>query len=99
MTMTEHTSGPWEVTLGQSRMEASVWTADHVKCIAQMVRSEDAHLVAAAPEMYAALKALVETIFARPDMQPLLGFQEVEEIRAAQAAIAKATAPTKGNQE
>lgn len=92
--MTEHTSGPWEVTPGQSRMEASVWTADHVKCIAQMVRSEDARLIAAAPEMYAALKALVETIFARPDMQPLLGFQEVEQVKAAYIAIAKAEGRT-----
>ena len=37
-----------------------------------------------------ALQALVTTIYARPDMQSLLGFTEIEQVKAARAAIEKA---------
>ena len=54
-----HTCGPWVDKPGEARVEHTVWTADGVRLIAQMVRPADAPLIAAAPELLAALREVV----------------------------------------
>jgi hypothetical protein len=49
-----------------------------------------ARFIAAAPDMAAALSALVKTFHARPDIMQLCGFQEHAEIMAACDALNKA---------
>lgn len=57
MSENKHTPGPWLPQGGRCRIEASIWTADG-RCVAQMVRSEDAPLIAAAPDLLAALRKM-----------------------------------------
>lgn len=81
MSETKHTLGPWVPQDSRCRVEASIWTADGIRCVAQMVRSEDAPLIAAAPDLLAACRYIVEAGESG---------DEVTAIEKARAAIAKA---------
>lgn len=79
---TKHTAGPWVVRPANTRIDTSVWTADGVRLIAQTVRLEDAPLIAAAPDLLAALKAAKDFIGN--------GYQPPELVEQMHAAIARA---------
>lgn len=82
--MSKHTPGPWEVG-PQHHGQVAVWQSDFPAVVATCGRQDDAEanarLIAAAPDLLAALK---ETLRASP-MGP--------HVKMAQAAIAKAEQP------
>ncbi len=95
--MSKHTPGPWRV--GYGFMESGVFSADGKTLVAgthgsarnwrrqEQIAEQDANarLIAAAPELLAALMGL------RLYVDPMMGGEEVDNaIRAANAAIAKA---------
>jgi len=94
MTDTQHTPGPWYSDLSGGRV---VCDTGHIHEIAflppwlpeyQAERTANARLIAASPEMLAALGALLVTI----DAQIAAGLRwDPETVAAARAAIAKAT--------
>jgi hypothetical protein len=63
------------------------WRDQHPDCT---VSEADMALIAAAPELYAALRAVCDGIEGRPDMRALLGFTEHSWLNVARAALAKA---------
>lgn len=97
-----HTPGPWRWNYRHGSLHqagtppyaygATVLTADYEYDVGVETKVSDADraLIAAAPDLLDALKALVLTLKARPDMAQLMGFQEHREMQAAEAAIAKA---------
>lgn len=73
-TGTSHKNCPWEIIFGD------------VECIAESVYEEaDARLIAAAPDMLAALKAALE------DLRDVPGKHAPPSVEMVEAAIAKAT--------
>ena len=74
-TRTEHTPGPWRAYIGRKQADGSkpkssgtVWTKENNILIASSLHSDDgeraanARLIAAAPDLVAALKNLVEAV-------------------------------------
>jgi hypothetical protein len=81
--MSEHTPGPWHV------YEGCVYDADNAE-LSHCPGEADARLIAAAPDLLAALKALLDN---GDDPHPLSGRDPTvrrEDIGPARAAIAKA---------
>ena len=88
---TKHTPGPWmfDATLkGDGSFGGSYIVSNNAKRtwpLAEVYREDNAHLIAAAPELLEALKALVA------DLKPYMGQGRMDDkIRNAIAAIAKA---------
>jgi hypothetical protein len=90
--MTQHTPGPWKV------VDESIVTSDDNHCIAviesdggyEVVRPQrraNAKLIAAAPDLLTALEDLTD----RVDLVLYRGYVGSARIKAARAAIAKAT--------
>ena len=88
--MSKHTPGPWKARYAPDRAPPVEtwcidWSEDHEE-IAEIVHGEaNARLIAAAPELLEALKAIVDEQDARQ------GYASVQSYDAARAAIAKAT--------
>ena len=82
--MSKHTPGPWivnaEQVFGNGYKIAAVNDAGHNW-------QEDRDLIAAAPDLLAALKGIVAGVNDAHDSRPLI---RAAEVRAARAAIAKA---------
>lgn len=101
---TKHTAGtpgPWAVNEERCSVESQHdhgWVNDGwVICVTEGPdRKANARLIAAAPDLLAELKAMLEMFEARPDMmralRPLMGPAEIVTFDAARAAIAKAEA-------
>lgn len=85
---TNHTPGPWTTEPGRVRIEGKIRSADG-RCVAQMVRAEDQSLIAAAPDLLAALKGAMH-VLEHTQVTP----SAVERYERAVAAIAKATGQT-----
>jgi hypothetical protein len=79
--MSKHTPGPWRVLYGERNGDTQIMAQDDYFRVA-VTGAADARLIAAAPDMLAALKALVEP----PDLRDL----RIEDWQNAIAAIAKA---------
>ena len=94
----EHTSGPWEATLGASGM--SVVEADNGTVVASYVSEANARLIAAAPDYHTAaretdrLALVIESAVRFSDPTNLAAVRAA--LKANQAAIAKATTPNAG---
>ena len=91
--MNGHTSKPWRVVRTSS---GTLQIRDHHdKCVAMFDwhkdRTADAHLIAAAPELYTALSDLVDYYGRLPNVDSGLD----ERLTNARAAIAKSTGETK----
>lgn len=50
------TPGPWIPKAHHVRVEHSIWSSDGLRCVAQMVRPNDALLIATAPDLYGTLE-------------------------------------------
>jgi len=91
----KHTPGPWTAEIrGKSgpinftiRGGTNAMGLETRPCVAQYVQGKDARLIAAAPELLAALRAVAAICEHSPAAVDALGFQNV---RAIGAAIAKA---------
>lgn len=92
-----HSPAPWlakegEIVAGDGEVVGVVYRTE-AWSTGELVQHEDqanACLITAAPDMAAALAALVQTFQARPDMLALCGFQEHAQIKAACDALNKA---------
>ena len=84
----QHTPGPWTVTLSNdARKESRIVGADETTVVAgRFPLSTDARLMAAAPDLLAALQKLVRAVDRLPGNNPLDGLAD-----GARAAINKAT--------
>ena len=65
------TPGPWKI-VDHDGYGVNVWNVAGNKCIAERCRSDDARLIAAAPDMYDALKAFKAYMVGPRDLQALL---------------------------
>ena len=89
---TQHTPGPWWVSAAKD----CVWHADHGRICtppnhAQVWNWEpNARLIAAAPDMYEALKTAPLTLHTFRDPQARCSCSQCQFVRAARAALAKA---------
>jgi hypothetical protein len=92
--MTKHTPGPWEVITSQHTLPQvySAWRDDSRECITDRVFNGNANLIAAAPELLAALSGLMAQAvkdaehYAPEGNEPIWAF-----IADASDAITKAT--------
>lgn len=87
MTQATHTPGPWDLTFGE--YDAAIHTGGTIAMVDDTMRAwkANARLIAAAPELLAALLPLVN---ASPVNGGMIRF-DGEELAAARAAIRKAT--------
>jgi hypothetical protein len=97
---TKHTPGPWRAGSGtggkgsvvsDQLAAGALGGSDAVKyygghLIAESVAPENIPLIAAAPELLAALQAMLDNLRKGP-----FAFRDSDELRAARAAVAKAT--------
>ncbi len=98
--MSEHTPGPWACDMRMAKvyslptnlMVASISIPNNATC--QDAWPADARLIAAAPELLDALKAINDLLWLRPDIvnkiSALMGEAEQATFARASAAIAKA---------
>jgi hypothetical protein len=106
MTATKHTAGPWQRQhIGRNKWGAEVWTINNGAGQAEVAETytiEDAHLIAAAPELLSALVLLAQAdpqIAAATDEELVDAAGDEDDVVRAQAqaflmariAIAKAT--------
>lgn len=87
------TPGPWK-TFDHDGYGVNVWNVAGNKCIAERCRSDDARLIAAAPDMYEALKAFIKEYGTRWGEHDELcpPYAQSDTIRLVLAALAKAEA-------
>ncbi len=94
-----HTPGPWRISDGESRGERSICICTDEVNICVMSDGDgdgsdgqlaDACLIAAAPELLAALRALLESYAAYVDIDGVMNADIAEPVTAARAAIAQA---------
>ena len=105
MSETKWTPGPWEVCDLSIRdgvpvheitsLHDSCWIAqvqDHRNCSGTLPGSANAHLIAAAPELYEALEALVPFAIGSWHIEPIDGAFEgaMQRVKSARAALRKA---------
>lgn len=92
--MTTHTPGPWEidgrmVTAGRNVTVALLCEMDSFGYLFDTPNPADGWLIAAAPELLAALQAIVADVYQTDDYYS--GVLRSPDVKAALAAIAKAT--------
>jgi hypothetical protein len=91
MTTTTHTPGPWFIGASPEKGYRAIRVNDpgctHGRIIAAMVEPDDAHLIAAAPEMLAALRTIANSEQCNGDSF-VCDFETLQSV--ARAAIAKA---------
>ena len=95
---TKHTPGPWTCNIDAEGLNVfqddpeHPGNGDHIMCIPRHPESEaNARLIAAAPEMLAALTKTVSALVAAIPQTPAEDQWIAEALQTARAAIAKAT--------
>lgn len=105
--MNTHTPGPWEAIItkhtdvdGNDLTHAEIvpvgtrgWMGERYMCVSGCVEPADAHLLAAAPDLYEALWAMVTSFHAVEYMEPHMQ----QAANKARAAIAKAQGENNAN--
>jgi hypothetical protein len=86
--MAKHTPGPWTDRNGDGEVDGYVWAGDTVICgLGDKARQRaDARLIAAAPDLLYALKAMLKHY----DYSRVKGWSPSSAALRAQAAVAKA---------
>lgn len=89
--MSEHTPGPWEA-VGYNAEQWVVYTNARIQTITDILSESDARLIAAAPDLVAALEAMIDgtsCVQYGPACEAHGGYWPCPQL-AARAAIAKA---------